>query len=120
MKFDWTQGPLAEGLRQYQTGEYFAAHESWEAVWLTAQPPEKLFLQGMIQVTAAFHHLTRNNLLGTTRLLQGALRRLDGYPSKFGGVAVDLLRDDIRTWLEALQAEAPRPAFGCPRIRTNP
>ena len=60
-KFDWTQGSLAEGLRLYDAGEFFAAHEAWESVWLRAQEPEKMFLQGLIQVTAAFHHLQRNN-----------------------------------------------------------
>jgi Protein of unknown function (DUF2470)/Pyridoxamine 5'-phosphate oxidase len=32
MEFDWTQGALAEGLRRYNAGEYFAAHEAWEPV----------------------------------------------------------------------------------------
>jgi len=27
MTFDWTEGPLAEGLRLYQSGEFFTAHE---------------------------------------------------------------------------------------------
>ena len=53
MKFDWTQGALAEGLRLYQEGEFFRAHEAWESVWLESQEPEKMFLQGLIQVTAA-------------------------------------------------------------------
>ena len=73
MELDWTQGPLAEGLRLYDAGEFFAAHEAWESVWLRAQEPEKMFLQGLIQVTAAFHHLQRNNPQGTTLLLQAAL-----------------------------------------------
>jgi uncharacterized protein len=120
MNFDWTQGALSEGLQQYEASEFFAAHEAWEAVWLAAQEPEKLFLQGLIQVTAAFHHLQRNNPLGTTRLLQNALRRLDGYPANFGGVAVDLLREDIRAWLNALDTGGAKPEFGCPRIKTNP
>lgn len=116
MKFDWTQGPLAEGLRQYRAGEFFAAHESWEGVWMVAQEPEKLFLQGLIQVTAAFHHLQRNNLLGTTRLLRNALVRLEPYPATFGAISVALLCDDIRAWLRALETGAPQPEFGCPRI----
>ena len=37
MKFDWTQRALAEGLRLYQEGEFFAAHEAWESVWLESQ-----------------------------------------------------------------------------------
>jgi hypothetical protein len=64
MTFDWTQGSLAEGLRRYEAGEFFAAHEAWESLWLESQEPEKTFLQGLIQVTAAFHHLQRNNSLG--------------------------------------------------------
>jgi uncharacterized protein len=117
MEFDWTQGALAEGLRLYHAGEFFAAHEAWESVWLGAQEPEKMFLQGLIQVTAAFHHLQRNNPLGTTRLLQAALRRLERYPASFGGISVVLLCIDIRQWLQALEAGAPAPPLCPARIR---
>jgi uncharacterized protein len=116
MKFDWTQGALAEGLRLYDAGEFFAAHEAWESVWLAAQEPEKTFLQGLIQVTAAFHHWRRKNCLGTERLLRAALRRLERYPACFGGISVDLLRDDIRAWLKALEAGAPAPQYNVARI----
>jgi uncharacterized protein len=109
VKFDWTEGALAEGLRLYHAGEFFAAHEAWETVWLRAQEPEKKFLQGLIQVTAAFHHLQRHNPQGTILLLQAALGRFEGYPACFGGVSVDLLCSDIREWLEALQAGAQEP-----------
>jgi predicted metal-dependent hydrolase len=118
-KFDWSQGELAEGLRLYDAAEFFAAHEAWESVWLHAQEPEKLFLQGLIQVTAAFHHLQRNNPQGTARLLQAALGRLERYPALFGGISVDLLCNDINAWLEALEAGAPPPELASARIRPN-
>lgn len=119
MEFDWTQGALAEGLRLYHAGEFFAAHEAWESLWLGAQEPEKTFLQGLIQVTAAFHHLQRNRPLGTVRLLQAALGRLERYPASFGSISVALLCGDICTWLEALKAGTPAPSFGCVRIRAT-
>jgi len=119
MEFDWTEGALAEGLRRYHAGEFFAAHEAWEILWLGAQEPEKMFLQGLIQVTAAFHHLQRNNPLGTARLLQAALGRLEHYPAHFGSISVALLRRDIRAWLTAIEAGAPAPPFGSPRIRAD-
>jgi uncharacterized protein len=117
MKFDWTQGALAEGLRLYHAGEFFAAHEAWETVWLRAQEPEKMFLQGLIQVTAAFHHLQRNNPQGTALLLRAALGRLERYPAFFGDISVAVLCSDIREWLEALEAGAPALQLGPPRIR---
>jgi uncharacterized protein len=116
MKFDWTQGALAEGLRLYEAGEFFAAHEAWENVWLPAQEPEKTFLQGLIQVTAAFHHLQRENRLGTSRLLRAALGRLERYPACFGGISVDVLCDDIRVWLQALEVGAAALQPGVARI----
>src|SRR5277367_58526 len=116
MKFDWTEGALAEGLKHYRAGEFFAAHESWESLWLVAPEPEKMFLQGLIQVTAAFHHLQRNNPQGTTLLLQAALGRLERYPASFGGISVDVLCDEIRGCLQALEAGALVPQPGPPRI----
>jgi hypothetical protein len=41
--FDWTQGDLAEGLRRYEAGEFFA-HEAWENVSLESRGPDKTFI----------------------------------------------------------------------------
>ena len=116
MEFDWTQGALAEGLRRYHAEEFFAAHEAWESVWLESQEPEKMFLQALIQVTAAFHHLQRNNPRGTAQLLRAALGRLERYPASFGGISVTLLCNDIREWLQALETGAPAPPLTSARI----
>ncbi len=115
MTFDWTHGPLAAGLRHYNAAEYFAAHEAWESVWLTAPQPEKLFLQALIQVTVAFHHLSRSNPLGATRLLTAALAKLSPYPPDFATLNVSLLRDDLRAHLRALTTP-PTTQLPPPRI----
>jgi predicted metal-dependent hydrolase len=116
MEFDWSEGALAEGMRRYEAGEFFTAHEAWESVWLASPEPEKTFLQGLIQVTAAFHHLQRDNRLGTVLLLQAALRRLDLYPASFGGISVALLCSDIRDRLRTLEAGGPASQLISPRI----
>ena len=118
MTFDWTHGPLAEGLRHYNAGEFFEAHESWESVWLTTPQPEKIFLQGLIQVTVAFHHLQRDNTLGATRLLTAALRKLELHAPAFCGIPTSPLCDDIRACLQALSTNpsAPLPP---PRIHPH-
>src|SRR6185312_11521939 len=110
MRLDWTSGPLAEGLRLYNSGEYFEAHEAWETVWLAATEPQRTFLQALIQITAAFEHLKRNdNQLGASRLLSAALRRLVPYEPSFGNVDVDLLRADMRDRLDSLAADKTPP-----------
>jgi uncharacterized protein len=106
MVFDWSCGALAEGLHCYRTGLFFDAHEHWEAVWLASAEPEKTFLQAIIQVAAAFHHLQKGNRIGAASLLARALRRLETYPDDFGGVAVSPLRADLKAWLSALNGNA--------------
>jgi predicted metal-dependent hydrolase len=103
MTWDWGQGELAAGLKCYRSGEFFEAHEHWELVWLRCAEPEKTFLQSLIQVSAAFHHLRRGNLVGARSLLTRALRRLERYPDEFGGVAVAQLRESLRAWLRAIE-----------------
>ena len=52
---------LMRGVAHFNAQEYFEAHEVWEELWLVAREPEKTFLQGLIQVAAAFHHHAREN-----------------------------------------------------------
>lgn len=114
MVLDWSSGALAEGLRCYQSEEFFLAHEHWELVWLQCEEPEKTFLQALIQITAAFHHLQCNNPRGTASLLCRALRRIEKFPAEYEGIAVESLRVSVRAWLTALeetgmQAKPPYP-----------
>jgi len=118
MGLDWTNGSLAEGLRHYEAGNYFAAHEEWETVWLKADEPEKAFLQAVIQVAAAFHHYSRHNRQGALLLLQAAMRRLETCSEFFGGIAVGELRADIRKWIQVME-QGDSVNHACkPRIRT--
>jgi len=108
MTFDWTAGSLAEGLHCYRIQQFFEAHEYWESVWLTLNEPEKSFLQALVQISAAFHHLRQGNRIGTISLLTRSLRRLDRYPALYCGVNTARLREQARAWLTALEEHAEK------------
>ncbi len=116
MTLDWSQENLSEGMRCFECGEFFQAHEHWELVWLGSPEPEKTFLQALIQVAAAFHHFQRGNVEGTVSLLRAALRRLQNYPEEFGGIAVAPLRETIAGWIEGLESFPPLAPPPNPRI----
>ena len=121
VSFDWECGALAEGLACYRRGEFFAAHEHWEDVWNTLKEPEKSFLQALIQLTAAFHHLSARNSVGAAGLLHNASRRLQRYPSHFGGIAVTPLCEEIFDWLRAIENGSQSVPAVPPQIRpTDP
>jgi predicted metal-dependent hydrolase len=93
-----------KGLEAFNSAHFYDAHEHWEEVWLETPNPDKMFLQGLIQVAAAFHHYSRANLLGTRNLLQAGLMKLDRFPEVHGGLEIEALREAVRGWLAALEA----------------
>lgn len=116
MSLDWKCEELAEGLACYRRAEFFLAHEHWESVWLRLKEPEKSFLQALIQMTAAFHHLQAGNSAGAVSLMRRVLWKLEHRPANFGGIAVTPLREEVHKWLLALEGGAsPLPA-AFPRI----
>jgi predicted metal-dependent hydrolase len=105
-----THEKFHQGLEQFNHRRFFDAHETWEEIWLAAPEPEKTFLQGIIQVAAAFHHYTRGNPAGTRSLLQAGLRKLEGFSGKHHGIRLEELRAAARRWIAALAAgEDPGP-----------
>jgi uncharacterized protein len=93
-----------EGMRLYNEGEFYEAHEQWEILWLAEEDDEpRVFLQGLIQLTSAFHKLFgQRRPDGAARLLERALTKLDRYPPSYLGVALDQLRDGARSCLPAM------------------
>ena len=44
-----------EGVRQFNAGQWWEAHEAWEGPWARAQGEERAFLQALILLAAALH-----------------------------------------------------------------
>lgn len=95
---------FAHGVTLFNTRYFFEAHEAWEEIWLHTAPPEKTFLQGLIQVTAAFHHHSRENLRGTKSLLRAGLLKLEDFPPHHRGLHIEKLRKVARRWLKVLDS----------------
>ena len=87
-----------EGVAHFNAREFWEAHESWETIWLAAESDVEQFLQGMIQLAAAFHHVKRGTHRGAVRLFEAALRRLAAFPPGFSGVDRRAAEEAARRW----------------------
>jgi uncharacterized protein len=96
------------GLAHFNSREFFEAHEVWEEIWLVEGEPEKTFLQGIIQIAAAFHHYRRGNTDGAETLLAGGIVKLSRFPANHRGLEIHELRDEAKMWARAL-GEMQRP-----------
>lgn len=98
MKTEHTSDGFQRGIEQFNARQFFEAHESWEEIWLTAEEPNKTFLQGIIQVAAAFHHYRRQNRAGAKSLLGEGLRKLESFSEDYRGIRLEALRARARWW----------------------
>ncbi len=97
---------LLAGLAQYNSGFFFEAHETWEELWLQSPWPFRRFLQGLIQLAAAFVHLMRHEYPGTIRLLNEALAKLQDAPVT-AGIDAEWLVAEARRARDELAALGP-------------
>ncbi len=108
------------GFEQFNAREFFAAHETWEEIWLAAPEPDKTFLQGIIQVAAAFHHYCRGNTAGTQSLLDAGLQKLSKFPADYRGLQLEALCCEARRWLELLAFGKDPGESALPKIGQTP
>jgi len=108
---------FARGLRQFNARAFWHAHESWEEIWLKAGEPEKTFLQGIIQISAAFYHHQRENLAGTRTLLRRGLEKVEQFPPRHRGLRLEELRRAVRDWLEDLEQGGSCGGWRYPRLK---
>ena len=98
--------PIQEAIRLFNETYFFEAHEVLEEVWRQERGEPRLFLQGLIQVCAGFHHFQNGNLVGAITLLQRGADKMRRYPERYLGFDTGQLIARIemdRKQIEALQ-----------------
>lgn len=87
--------------RQWQRGEYFACHETLEELWRREASDAKPFYQGLIHGAVALHHAESKNVIGATRQLEKARRRLAPFGEEYLGVNIAEFLRDVETKIES-------------------
>jgi len=90
----------AEGLRLFNAGEYFEAHESLEAAWLEEQGKVRELYRGILQIAVVYLHATRQNYNGVIKVYGRSQRWLKDWPDSCRGIHVAQLQKDAAWWLK--------------------
>jgi predicted metal-dependent hydrolase len=76
------------GIDEFNQGNYFEAHEEWEAVWLDLVGTEKTLCQGLVQIAAGYHKLSLGGVNGARKLLERGLALLQNSDSARTGLSL--------------------------------
>ncbi len=95
---------VIEGLRLFNAGEYFEAHEELESAWREETGEVRRLYQGILEAAVTYLHVLRGNYNGVIKVGGRGLRWLRLWPERCCGVNVGKLRAD----LQGVIAEAQR------------
>lgn len=95
------------GIDQFNQRQFYACHDTLEALWMDAPPPEKTFYQGILQIAVALYHLGNRNWQGTVTLLGEGIQRLSTFQPNYGSINVTELIHNSHSLLRTLQETGP-------------
>ena len=89
-----------EGLRLFNDGEYFEAHEELETAWRDETSPIRDLYRGILQIAVTYLHITRGNYDGALKVYGRSLKWLNGWSDVCRGVNVNKLRHDAESAMQ--------------------
>jgi uncharacterized protein len=92
-----------QAVAEFNCGEYYACHDTLEALWMEASEPERSFYQGILQMAVALYHRGNGNLRGAMILLGEGIKRLRSYPQSTYGIDLGELLRQGQAYLIDLQ-----------------
>jgi uncharacterized protein len=101
-----TDGRFAEGIRLFNQGNFFEAHEVWEQAWKVAEGIEKIFYQGIIQAAAALLHIQRGSYAGAISVYLKSCPKLDQFPAVWMGIELGQFRAELARYFDTLRTSS--------------
>ena len=96
-----------QSIEQFNSQDFYACHDTLEALWMEAGEPAKKFYQGILQIAVGLYHLGNQNWRGAVILLGEGINKLSYYQPSYAEIAVeDLLRQSAKL-LSTLQQAGP-------------
>lgn len=93
-----------EGIRLFNQGEYYQAHEALELAWRAEPSSKRILYIGILQAGVAYYHVQRGNYRGALKVIARSRRWLNQLPPWFEGIHIEKLRHD----LDEVEAEIRR------------
>ncbi len=92
-----------EAIAQFNNGDYYACHDTLEAIWNDSWQSDRAFYQGILQIAVGLYHLQSQNWHGATILLGEGTSRLPAYLPEYQSIDVENLLEDSLQILRTVQ-----------------
>lgn len=98
-----------EGIRLFNRGRFWHAHEQWEVCWLGTDEPDNTFYKGIIQAAGALYHWQKGNPRGLHRNWAKSRAKLLALPTPYMGLDLRAFVANMDRFVPAHQHEPAAP-----------
>ena len=98
---------VAEGIRLFNGGEFYACHEVIEHEWHAERRPIRRLYQGILQIGVGFHHVLGGNHRGALLLLAGGIEKTARFGPRCLGLETGRLVVESQACLDRLRELGP-------------
>ena len=92
-----------QGLRLFNAGHYFEAHEAMEDAWNAESGKVRDLYRGILQIAVAYLHVTRGNYNGAVKVHERSQKWLQDWPEVCRGIQVGKLRRDAQAVIDEVE-----------------
>jgi len=96
-----------EGLRFFNAGKYFEAHEALEEAWNEETGPVRDLYRGILQIAVVYLHVTRRNYNGAVKVYVRSQKWMKDWPDLCRGIYVEQLRRDAEVVIAEVKRLGP-------------
>jgi hypothetical protein len=93
----------AHGLRLFNAGEYFEAHEALEDAWNAERGKVRELYRGILQIAVVYLHIKRKNYAGAIKVYERSQRWMKDWPDVCRGIQVAELRRNAEAAIAEMQ-----------------
>lgn len=94
---------IEEGVELFNDYDFFAAHDFFENLWMNAESKDRLFFQGMVQLSVGSYHLLNKNIKGSLNQYKKGTNKLENYVPDYKGIELDILLEKIHNLITDLE-----------------
>ena len=91
-----------QGIKSFNENQYYDAHELWEELWADYYLPDANFVQGLIQLSVGYFHITNRNINGANGILNKSIKKLEPYSPICRGIDIVYLIEHASSSLQNL------------------
>jgi predicted metal-dependent hydrolase len=100
------------GIREFNEGRYFEAHDILEDFWQGYREPDRVLLQALIHAAVGFYHLENGNLKGCRSQLSKACTKMRAFLPEHWDLLLEPLHSSMKAHVDLIDGQGGTRADG--------